>query len=79
MMFHIRREHFFYSSHVNFDIKHFVSVAENLIYSQLMSYVLNNDNIVFILLGDEDIKTSEVVVIAKPKIINFLIRMDLPI
>jgi len=40
-----------------------------------MSYVLGNDSVVFILLGDEDLKTSEVAVIAKPKIINSLIQI----
>lgn len=69
------RAFFFYCPHMNLDIEDFSLEVEDLDYSKVMSYVLGNDSVVFILLGDEDFKTSEVAVIAKPKIINSLIQI----
>lgn len=69
------RSFFFCSPHLNYNIKDFISDIEGLMYSEVMNYVLNDDGVVFILLGDEDCRTSEVVVIAKPKIINILRRV----
>jgi len=73
------RSFFFYFPQVNLDINTLSSTVENLAYSQVMDYMLNNDGVIFILLGDEDFKTSEVAVIAEQKIINVLMRVDLPI
>lgn len=73
------RSFFFYFPQLNIDMDVLSSTVEYLAYSQVMNYMLNNDGVIFILLGDEDFKTSEVAVIAKQKIINFLMQVDLPI
>ncbi|MGR7527197.1 hypothetical protein ACU6ZM_23835 [Klebsiella aerogenes] len=73
------RSFFFYFPKVKLGMDYLSSTVEMFTYSQVMNYMLNDDGVIFILLGDEDFKTSEVAVIAKRKIINVLMRVDLPI
>ena len=73
------RSFFFYFPQIDIGMDVLSSTVDGLVYSQVMNYILNNDGMIFILLGDEDFKTSEVAVIAKQKITNVLMRVDLPI
>ncbi|WPU23152.1 hypothetical protein RI049_24715 [Cedecea neteri] len=60
----------FYFRSENLDINNFIMETSSLNYSQIINCVLEKNGFVFILLGDEDIKTSEVVTIANPSEIN---------
>lgn len=65
---------FFYGDGKDLDIEEFIKNVSDIEYSQVMNYLLEKGWFVLILLGDEDVKTSEVVAISNSENIKKIQR-----